>query len=437
MSQSNSISVIGLGKIGLPLAVHFANKSRFVHGVDIDPKVVASINSGKVPFPGEDRLPEFLNKCISNNNLHATNDYSDAIPKSKVVVVVVPLYVDENGVPDFESIDSAATNIGKYLETDTLISFETTLPVGTTRNRFVPILEKESGMKAGSDFFVVFSPERVFTGRVFEDLKKYPKIVGGINDKSTARGLEFYSDILDFNVRDDLSRPNGVWAMQNTEAAEFVKLAETTYRDVNIGLANQFAIYAEEMNLDVSEIINSANSQPFSHIHQPGIAVGGHCIPVYPKMYLWNDPSAKIVKVARDLNEGMPEFAVEKLSELHGDLTNQRVAVLGAAYRGNVKETAFSGVYEVEKQLLSRGALVFVNDPLYTDEELTNLGFNPYHFGESVDAIIIQANHSEYLKLKQSDFPNLRTILDGRGIFRGLVWPNVRIHVLGDGSNQS
>ena len=437
MLNCESVAVIGLGKIGLPLAIQFASKADIVYGVDIDNKIVEKINSGEAPFPGENQIPELIKKFTSMKRLLATDRFSDVIPKSKTVVVVVPLVVDKNGHPDFASIDFATINIGRYLQKGTLISYETTLPIGTTRMRFVPILERESGLKAGLDFQVIFSPERVFTGRVFEDLKKYPKIVGGINEESTSMGVEFYSKYLDFIDRDDLNRANGVWAVHNTEAAEFVKLAETTYRDVNIGLANQFALFAERLNLDIFEIITSANSQPFSHIHQPGIAVGGHCIPIYPKMYLWNDPDARIVLSAREVNEAMPEFAVKKLNELHGNLKNQRVAILGAAYRGGVKETAFSGVHDIKKHLLSHGAYVLVHDPLYSDEELRNLGFEPYHYGEEVDAVIVHTNHPEYSRLRPSEFPKLKTIFDGRAILKISDWLHVNIHVLGNGASPS
>src|SRR5262249_32287279 len=156
--------------------------------------------------------------------------------------------------------------------------YETTLPVGTTRNRWAPMLEEGSGLTAGKDFFLVFSPERVLTGRVFADLRRYPKLVGGIDAESARHGVEFYQAVLDFDDRSDLNRANGVWDLGSAEASELAKLAETTYRDVNIGLANQFARFADTVGVDVTKVIEACNTQPYSHIHSPGIAVGGHCI---------------------------------------------------------------------------------------------------------------------------------------------------------------
>lgn len=266
---------------------------------------------------------------------------------------------------------------------------------------------------------MVFSPERVLTGRVFADLRRYPKLVGGIDASSEQRGIEFYESVLDFDERPDLSRPNGVWPMGSAEAAEMAKLAETTYRDVNIGLANQFARFADRSGIDVYAVIEACNSQPYSHIHQPGIAVGGHCIPVYPRLYLSNDPEATIVAAAREANAGMPQYAVQRLAEEYGDLTGAKVAVLGASYRGGVKETAFSGVFPVVAALQEAGADVVVHDPFYSDEELTEFGWEPYHLGDPVDAVIVQANHPEYRNLESTDIPGAQVLLDGRRVQSG------------------
>jgi nucleotide sugar dehydrogenase len=309
------VTVIGLGKIGLPLAVQFALKGHEVLGCDVNKKTVEQINNGIEPFPGETNLQNFLTQVIKNGNLIATTETEDAVSKSEVVVVVVPLLVDQEGMPDFEWIDDATQRIGSSLKPGTLVSYETTLPVGTTRNRFAKALEEASGLIAGKDFTVVFSPERVLTGRVFADLRKYPKLVGGINEASNQAGVKFYEAVLDFDDRPDLSKKNGVWNLESCEASEMAKLAETTYRDVNIALANQFALFAEKSNIDIAKVIAASNSQPYSHIHNPGIAVGGHCIPVYPRFYLWNDPKATIVSAARIANSAMPAHAVELLRE--------------------------------------------------------------------------------------------------------------------------
>lgn len=430
-----NVTVVGLGKIGLPLAIQFAMKGHSVIGSDINVSVVDQINNGIEPFPGEENLKKNLISVLESGNFNATTETTLAVCKSEVIIVVVPLIIDKLGIPDFQTIDMATEAIGLGLKPGALVSYETTLPVGTTRNRFAPNLEKYSGLKAGIDFHLVFSPERVLSGRVFSDLKKYPKIVGGLNAKSSVCGVQFYLSALDFEPRQDLKRKNGVWDVGSCETSEMVKLVETTYRDVNIGLANQFAIYAEKTGIDFHEVITAANSQPYAHIHNPGIAVGGHCIPVYPQLYLWNDPEASIVQAARIVNSQMPKYVVGCLENLHGPLDGERVVVMGASYRGDVKEVAFSGVFSIVLELRRLGAFCFVHDPLYTDDELIELGFLPYHFGQDVDAAILQADHSVYKELAPGDLPGVRTFLDGRQITSPALWEEVKYHQLGKAIN--
>ncbi|WP_413543927.1 nucleotide sugar dehydrogenase [Citricoccus nitrophenolicus] len=426
------IAVVALGKIGLPLAVQFASKNHHVVGVDINQSVVDMVNNGLEPFPGEADLKTKLSSAVDAGYLRATSNYADAITGADAVVLVVPLFVDEEARPDFKWMDAATTELAKHLSPGTLVSFETTLPVGTTRDRWKPMLEEGSGLTEGKDFHLVFSPERVLTGRVFADLKKYPKLIGGLSDDGAKAGREFYEAVLDFDERDDLARPNGVWDLGSAEASEMAKLAETTYRDVNIGLANQFARFAAEQNIDIYKVIEASNSQPYSHIHRPGIAVGGHCIPVYPRLYLWNDPAATIVRSAREANAGMPDYTVGLLEGVHGDLHGQAVVVLGAAYRGGVKETAFSGVFSSVSALEARGATVFVHDPLYSTEELANYGFTAYTQGSSpVDAAVLQADHAEYKGWTPSDLPGIRTLIDGRSILDASQWDGVTVRTIG------
>lgn len=430
------VAVVGLGKIGLPLAVQIAGKGHRVVGADVNSATVDAVDAARVPFPGETGLAERLTDVVGAGLLRATTDTAAAVAECSAVLLVVPLFVDGSGEPDFGWLDEATKAVAAGLRPGTLVSYETTVPVGTTRRRFGPMLEAGSGLRAGLDFHLVFSPERVFTGRVFADLRRYPKLVGGIDPTSAARAVEFYRSVLDFDDRSDLPRSNGVWDLGSAEAAELAKLAETTYRDVNIGLANQFARYAASQGIDINDVIEACNSQPYSHIHRPGIAVGGHCIPVYPRMYLWNDPSATVVRAAREANETMPEYAVSVLEEAYGELAGARVAVLGAAYRGGVKETAFSGVFPTVSALAARGAMPMVHDPLYRDDELTALGLRPYHLGNALEAAVVQADHPEYRTLGPAELPGVRVLVDGRGITDPARWAAVTRRVIGVGPGE-
>jgi nucleotide sugar dehydrogenase len=433
---SRKVAVVGLGKIGLPLAVQFAGRGHHVIGADVDDEVVRAVRGAVPPFPGEAGLAHRMAEVVGSGALEATTDTVSAVAASNAVVVVVPLYVDTSGAPDFSAIDAATAAVGAGLRPGTLVSYETTLPVGTTRNRLAPALAAAGGLRVGIDVFLVFSPERVSSGRVFADLARYPKLVGGVDPESARRAVAFYRAGLRFDERPDLPRPNGVWDLGSAEAAEFAKLAETTYRDVNIGLANQFALYADRIGIDVRPIIEACNSQPFSHLHTPGIAVGGHCIPVYPWFYLTGDPEATIVRAARTVNSQMPERSVELLSDAYGDLGGATVVVLGACYRGGVKETAFSGVFATVAALRTRGASAFVHDPLFTAGELAALGLEPYRRGLRVDAAVLQADHAEYERFSPEDLPGVTILLDGRGVLDPGRWPGVTVVRLGGGGHR-
>ena len=433
------MTVVGLGKIGLPLSVQFAHRGMHVIGADINAQVVATVHEGVPPFPGESGLDERLRAALDAGLFSATTDTVDAVRRSNVVIIVVPLIIDhDTKEPDYRGIDAATAAVAEGLQPGTLVCYETTLPVGTTRTRFAPTLAASAGLTLGSDLFVCFSPERVSSGRIFRDLASYPKLVGGVDDASGEVGVAFYEAALAFDERTDLARSNGVWNLGPAEAAELAKLAETTYRDINIGFANELARHCDALGVDVGQVIAASNSQPFSHIHQPGIAVGGHCIPVYPHLYLQGDPAAEIPRASRRVNDRMPAYCVGQLGDLRGDLRGRRIAVLGLAYRGGVKETAFSGCWPIVQELAARGAVALVHDPLYTDDELLALGLEPYHFGDAVDAAIVQCDHLEYRTLTPSDLPGATALVDGRNVVRDLAaftGAGVTWRVLGRSSN--
>lgn len=381
--------VVALGKIGLPLAVQIANAGHDVVGCDIDERVVELVRSGRAPFPNEPGIEEAL-------PIEATTDTAAAVAGADLVVVVPPLIVDAAGAPDWRSFDSAVADVARGATAGTTVVIETTVPVGTTRNRVAP------QMAPGVN--VAFSPERVSSGRVLQDLATYPKLVGGLDAEGEARAVELYRSFI---------TEAEVWPMGSAETAELTKLAETTYRDINIAFANELARTADLFGLDVRRVIEAANSQPYSHIHRPGVAVGGHCIGVYPRFYLAGDDRARVPAVAREINESMPAYAVELLADLLGGLDGTRVLILGVAYRGGVKETAFSGAFPLRDALVSRGAQVVASDPLYADAELRALGFEPWD-GEPVEGVVVQADHAEYATL---EIP-ADGIVDGRGIVR-------------------
>ncbi len=407
-----TISVVGLGKIGLPLAAQFASKGMTVIGCDTLPDVVTSVNEGRSHIREEDGLDEAVASAVAAGRLSATTETTDAVKRSDVVVVIVPLMVGADRAMDYRNLDAATRSIGRGLRPGTLVIYETTLPVGTTRRRLGPMLQEASGLKPGTGFHLAFSPERLYAGRIFADLRKYPKIVGGVDTASTEAAVAFYRSVLDAEV----------WPVENSETAEFAKLAETTYRDVNIALANQLALYASSRDVNVSEAFKAANSQPFSHIHRPSLGVGGHCIPVYPHFLLGDAANGELslVRDGRTTNDAMAKVGVHELERLLGGLRWRRILVLGASYRENVKELAFSTAFPVVDMLHKAGAEVLLADPHFADGELQAFEAEVVDdldrvASNGVDAIVVQAWHQEFRDLDWGRFTGLKVVLDGRG----------------------
>jgi nucleotide sugar dehydrogenase len=421
------VAVVGLGHIGLPLAVQYASRGHDVLGIDIDERIVGSLNGGVSPHLDEQTLIDRVPELVAAGRLRAATWTDADLKDADAVVVIVPVVVDAEREIDFRPIDAATRDLAAAIGPDTLVVYETTLPVGTTRDRFGPALVAGSGLELDRELFLAFSPERVLVGRVFTDLRRYPKVVGGTSPESTRRAVEFYRAVLDEGTE--------VMAVANAETAEMTKLAETTYRDVNIAYANELARYASRRGIDVTEVIAAANSQPYSHIHLPGVGVGGHCIPVYPHFLFNGDPDLRIPPLAREINEGMARVAVDTIEERIGSLDGQSVLVLGIAYRGDVREDAFSSAFRLRDELLAAGARVHAHDPYFDADHLRGLGFEPYELGstEPMRVAILQAAHGAYLELEPSALPGVELVVDGRNALDRSPWERAGVTYVGIG----
>jgi nucleotide sugar dehydrogenase len=416
------VAVVGMGKIGVPLAVQFASKGATVVGYDLNAARVAEINDRRNPLPSEPGLNEKLPGAVASGHLRATTDPRDAVADADVVVFIVPVDVDDSLHPDFAMLDAALEAVAPHLNRGVLVIVETTVPVGTTRGRVCGRIRAATGMAPGTDFAAAFSPERVSSGTVLRDLARYPKIVGGIDTHSTELAAGFYESVLDAEVM----------RVRDAETAEFSKLAETTYRDVNIALANEFARIGDRDGVDVLEAIEAANSQPYSHVHAPGVGVGGHCIPVYP--YFLADDDTELIDAARRVNDDMAAYAAEKLGRALGTLEGATVVVLGLAYRAGVKESRHSSAFGLVAALTSAGARAYVHDPLYSAGEIRSHGLEPPPaFPIAADALAVQAWHAEYAALDLSAFPGLRAVLDGRAALERAAVEAIGVKYVGIG----
>jgi nucleotide sugar dehydrogenase len=412
---SGTVAVVGAGKMGLPLAAQFASHGWSVIAVDVQAAVVAAINEGRSHLGEEPGVAELVASSHAAGRLRATTDGAAAAREADVIVLIVPVVLDSENQPEYRQMDAATDSIAGGIHDGSLVVFETTLPVGDTRGRYQPRLEAASRLRADTDFFVAFSPERLFSGAVLRNLSSYPKLVGGLGPASTERAARFYDSVLDAEIV----------AMSSAEAAEFSKLADTTYRDVNIALANEYAAYADRVGVDIREVIAAANSQPYSHIHQPGLGVGGHCIPVYPHFLLSRAPELTLVARSRAVNDGQIGIAVEGVREALGGLEGVPVLVLGLTYRHGVNELAYSRALPLIEALAGAGARVLAHDPLMTDDEIRSLGPEPYTWGSHSDAraIVTQTGDPRWLTLDPSWFPGLAILVDGRNTLSGLALP--------------
>jgi nucleotide sugar dehydrogenase len=385
-------AVFGLGKVGIPIACIFAELGEVI-GADVNPEVVEKINRGVSPLLDEELVPQLIKKYVNDGRMKATTDLDYAAKNSDIKIIIVPLIVDEEKKPDFSAVISVSEVIGRNLKGGDVVITATTMPVGSTRNIVGKILEEKSGLKMGVDFDIIHAPERTMNPHAIQDLtKKYPQIVGGVSEKSGEVGRKIYKKI----------NKNDVIVVKNCETAELIKIAEGTYRDANIALANEIAKFCERFGIDFLEVMQQANTQPYCHIHKASIGVGGHCIPVYPHFLINDMEELELIKQSRKVNETMPQHSIDIIKKMFGSLKGKKIAVLGLAFRGGVKEDRFSPTYDVVNLLKEEGAEVFIHDPLFSKEELEEktgakyIDLNELKFS---DGVIIATNHEEYRKL--------------------------------------
>ncbi len=410
-NQHETVGVIGLGYVGLPLAVAFAEAGRKVIGIDLDQSKLAQLSAG-------DSYIEDVPSDLIAENAGAftwTSDYS-TLSSADAIIIAVPTPLTPNREPDLGALIGSATALAGVIREGQLVVLESTTYPGTTRERLVPLLE-ESGLKAGTDFHVAFSPERIDPGRKDFTLRTTPKVVGGDGAEATARAKELYSVVCDEIV--EVSAP---------EAAEMTKLLENTYRAVNIALVNEMAVICDRMGIDIWEVVEAAATKPFGFASfKPGPGLGGHCLPVDPFYLSWKareyGVSAEFVELAGRTNTNMPRFATEKtvetLNRAGVATVGGEVAVLGVAYKPDVGDLRESPALEIIEQLKGLGTTISYHDPHVP--ELPGFGLVSEPLAEIIaraDLTLIVTAHSsiDYSAVVEG----AKQVLDFRGVTRGL-----------------
>jgi nucleotide sugar dehydrogenase len=403
-----NICVVGLGWMGLPTACLLSEAGAKIIGVDTDQKKVELINLGKSPID-EPGLETLLSRLVSEKRFFATTKIEDATPICEVFLIVVPTLIDERKRPDYSSVEHVCKNLGFRLRKDCLIIFESTVGPGVTETYVKNILESASGLKAGEDFGLAYSPIRATGGRVLNDIRNYPRVVAAIDKKSLSATLAILNTI----VQSELI------VVKDIKTAEATKLFENVYRDVNIALANELAIFCERAGIDFDESKNAANTQPYCNLHKPGVGVGGHCIPVNPYFLIEEAEALKarlrLMQTARKVNDNMPSHTVrlvrKALRSCNKTFKRSTIAVLGISYRANVKEARFSPSLEVISMLNKKGARTRVYDPYFNYKEVRSMGYNGedslQKTIEGVDCIVINVGHTEFLGLDLDNFVRL------------------------------
>jgi len=392
-SRTAKIGVIGLGYVGLPLAVEKAKAGFTVIGFDIQENKVDMVNKG-INYIG-DVVNAELEEIVKSGKLKATNNF-DFIKECDAVMICVPTPLDKFKQPDLTYVVNSTEEVGKRIHNDMLVVLESTTYPGTTEEVMVPILER-TGLKAGTDFYVAFSPERVDPGNIKFKTKNTPKVVGGVGPDSTRHAKALYESVLDAEV----------FVVSSPKEAEMAKILENSFRIVNIAFINEMAVVAKKMNINIWEVIDAAATKPFGFMpFYPGPGVGGHCIPIDPFYLTYKarqyDYHTKLIEMSGEINDAMPEYVVEKLMEALNEkkkcLNGAKIVMLGIAYKNDIEDMRESPALKVLEHLEKRGAAVTVvdswvpqfrwNGGIIKTEKITD------ELLSSADAVVITTGHT-------------------------------------------
>ena len=397
--------------MGLPLACSFGKRGAHVIVSDINPAIARAIDAGACPYE-EPGLPELMRELHAAGRLSGTTNTARAASEADVIVIIVPAHLTPERHIDLHILKDASTEVGKGIRRGALVIYETTVTVGSTRGSLIPLLEEHSGLKAGPDFHVAYSPERVKANLVLARLETTPKVVGGLDTASLERAASTYREVLGAPVDE----------VGTLEAAEMTKLLGMLYRDVNIALVNELAAFCEMCGVDFDRVRSAANSDGEANLLIPGIGVGGHCTPVYP--YFITRESRRlgfmqrISEAAREINDGQPARQLDRVAAAWKPLAKQAVHILGLGFRPGVKVDTLSPAYALRDHLLKLGATVTIDDPHYSDDELRQAGFKRGSAGASA-LVVLNTAHPEFAHPDFSAWrrAGVEALLDGRNLW--------------------
>ncbi len=409
--------VVGLGYVGLPVALKFAEADFQVTGIDIDEKKVKLINKGICPIEGDEPgLSELLVQIMESGKMVATNDYNSISEADYVLVIVETPFSLRSKEPLYTSLKSATRRVAQNLRKGTLVIIESTIAPGTIGTIVQPILEEESGLRAGTDFYLATAPERVMPGKLLQNLVTLDRVVGGVDEESTKKAISLYSSI----VQGELYPSDAI-------TAEVVKTTENAYRDVQIAFANEIALLCENLGVDVYKVRELVNKSPFRNMHLPGAGVGGHCLPKDSWLLAFGSRGKyepRLLAVAREINDGMPhhmsDLCESALREAGRRIYGSKIAVLGLAYIENADDTRNSPAFMLVKALEVLGAQPMVHDPYVKSSDDVVLTRDLEEALQDANCVAIVTAHDEYRKIdlaKMKKMMKTPIIVDGRNLF--------------------
>ena len=423
-SNSLKIGVIGIGRIGLPTALCFANSGFETIGIDINTELVTMVNSGDYPLKDEPEFEEIFKNVLSQKKFIATTDISKAVPECDIILLSLPTPIDDKNIPDYTAFSYVGKNLNKLLSNGQIIIVESTVEPGFVENELLQIIEGQNHtLKSGTDFHLAVCPETANPGEIMKDFKKLPRLVGSIDEKISSIVSQIYTRV--FGVE--------LVLMPNCKTANAVKLTTNVFRDVNIAFVNELAILFEKLGIDTYTVIEAAKRKYNFQPHFPGSGVGGPCLPVNSYQYLnsskkIDDDFLKIVKYARKINENMPNHVVNLLSSALSEsgipLDNSTIAILGVSYKPNVHDVQIAPSKEIIKILTEKNAKIKIFDPYFMSQVfgITTEKSIPDVLSGS-DAVILITGHKEFQNLDLKKFSKIMkncVLVDCTGLIKPL-----------------
>ena len=416
--KSLKVCVVGIGRIGLPTALSFAKAGLQTIGVDINEKLVDSVNNGNFPLKDEPGHEELLNEVRKDGRFSATTKIDDAVPQSDLILLSLPTPMDENNIPDYSALRIVGKQLSKILGSDSLVIIESTIEPGFIEDEFVEIINETGKLKAGENFTIGVCPENANPGEILHDFNNLPRLVGGINESTTKIITEIYRKVFSVELIE----------MPNCKTANAVKLTTNVFRDLNIAYVNELALMFDKLGIDTLEVLDAAKKKYNFQIHFPGPGVGGPCLPINSYQFLNTSKRVGVkldlVKSSREINEKMSKHVVDLVTdafeEINQSVEKSKILILGVSYKPDVKDIQLTPAQDIIKKLQNIGTKILIYDPFYIGNEIFGIKVEEKITDviAEVDAAIIVTAHKEFNLIDLSIFSQMKhpILVDTRGI---------------------